>query len=90
MDAKTRWANAFIYALVTTIMVLSTAWLISIYANRQANELAQRVDRNVQVTRQANDAIICILGLGTGPGPLDRTDRAINRCIERHGYEFTP
>lgn len=50
-QARTRWANAFLYAIVTTVMVLSTAVLLSFLLGGSQRDLADRVDRNVAEVR---------------------------------------
>lgn len=60
MDATnwyTRWRNAFVYALVTTVMVLGAATALSAALGAQQRALADRVDRNA-------GAVVCILQLG--------------------------
>jgi sensor c-di-GMP phosphodiesterase-like protein len=49
---KTRWQNAFIYALVTTIMVLSAAAFLSGIFGEGQRQLAERVDVNARVAVQ--------------------------------------
>lgn len=46
--ARTRWANAFLYAVVTTVMVLSTAILLSFLLGQSDRDLADRVDIGVE------------------------------------------
>lgn len=52
---KQRWSNAFLYALVTTVMTLSTAILLSALLSGAQKDLADRVDKNTLATQH----IIC-------------------------------
>jgi hypothetical protein len=49
---RDRWQNAFIYALVTTIMVLSVAALLNGFLGVEQRRLAERVDRNAAIAVQ--------------------------------------
>lgn len=71
----TRWGNAFIYALVTTVMVLSVATILSAWTGSQQRALADRVDRN-------SAAVVCILqlGLDTKTSP-PRTPENVQLCL---------
>jgi hypothetical protein len=64
-DRKTRWQNAFVYALVTTVMLLSAASVLSAYFGEGQRQLADRVDQNAKVAvaeaRQTRDLLCAIL-----------------------------
>lgn len=87
---KTRWQNAFIYALVTTVMVLGSASIISVYAGEGQRELAERVDENAAIAVTASDTIICILRLGVGENAPPRSDANVVKCMEKNGYIDIP
>lgn len=72
--AKDVFRNAFIYALVTTIMVLGAAAILSSYFGAQQRALADRVDRN-------SAAIVCILQLGVEDKAPNRTTENVQLCI---------
>lgn len=83
---KTRWANAFIYALVTTVMVLSVASILASVAGKAQQELAGRVDGNTKVAVTASNAIICILQLGVSPHDPPRSTENVQKCLQESGY----
>ena len=89
-DARTRWSNAFIYAFVTTVMLLSCAVILSGVLGAGQRDLADRVDRNSAVSVTASDAIICILQLGVGENAPPRSGDNVNRCLEKSGYIDIP
>lgn len=77
MNATTwsdRARNAFLYALVTTIMVLGVASVLSAYAGAAQRALADRVDNNAA-------AIICILQLGVDEKAPPRTQANVDLCL---------
>lgn len=85
-DPVTRWRNAFIYALVTTIMVLGAATVMG----RANQELAERVDKNAAVAVTGTDAIICILQLGVGVNAPPRNNQNVVACLKDSGYVDIP
>lgn len=85
-NRRTRWKNAFIYALVTTVMLLSSVVLLAAITGEAQRELAARVDRNAHVTATATTAIICILQLGVGPDDPPRTTPNVDNCISKSGF----
>lgn len=77
MNAQTwndRWRNAFIYALVTTVMVLSAATVASAVFGKAQQALANRVDHNSAV-------VVCILQLGVDSDAPQRSTKNVDRCL---------
>jgi len=74
--------NMLLYATATAVLTLALATALS-GANR---ELAERVDRNAEVTRSGVDTVMCVLL--TDPGFRD--SGTIQRCAAEHGYEYSP
>lgn len=89
-DSRTRWQNAFIYAFLTTIMVLGTALFLQAALGGAQRDLADRVDRNSAVSVTAADAIICILQLGVNPNDPPRNSDNVLKCLEDSGYIDIP
>jgi hypothetical protein len=45
---RNRWADGFVYALITTVMLLGTATVLSHFAQQESIALANRVDTNTE------------------------------------------
>jgi hypothetical protein len=86
LAASERAKNAFIYGLVTTIMLTASIFTVSAFLGAENQKLAQRVDHNAEVAVRATDSIICILGLGVGPDAKPRTETNVKVCLEKNGY----
>lgn len=71
---RTRWANAFVYAFVTTVMVLSVASFLAFATQGAQRALADRVDRNAA-------AIVCILRLGVAESAPPRSPENVDHCL---------
>lgn len=85
-DLRTRWANAFIYAMVTTVMLVCSIFLVAALVNQDQKALAARVDENTIVARHATDAVVCILQLGVSPDSPPRNDANVRLCLIESGY----
>lgn len=82
--------NAFIYALVTTVMVLATASVLASWAGAAQRDLADRVDKNSAISVTAADSIICILQLGVGKNDPPRSTENVQKCLIDNGYIDVP
>jgi len=67
MDAtnrRTKWHNAFIYAFVTTIMVLAAASLLGAVVGRGEDRIRERIDRTAQIAlveAQETRGLLCAI-----------------------------
>lgn len=71
---KDWWRNAFIYALLTTVLVTGTVFTVAGVLGKANQKLAERVDQNTA-------AIVCILRLGVGDNDPPRSTENVNLCL---------
>jgi len=63
------------------VIALVLLLLLSL-TSRDDVELAERVDRNAEISRSGVAAIVCILQID----PLERTDSTVNECLHVSGF----
>jgi hypothetical protein len=69
-----RFRNGFIYALMTTVLLLGAGSALASIAGKEQQKLADRVDRNTA-------AIVCILQLGVDSHAPPRSDENVQLCL---------